>query len=204
MTWTVSFSFAIGWSPVCRSMIARRRAASATGPSTKVPSLSGPRCTSFALMRASTLESAGPLAETIPQIPHTPVSLVVALEDAPQRLHQDPERGRDERPQVERHRAVGDPLEVVRELLGHRGLVAAPDLCEAGQAGTHDETLPVGWQLGRELLEEARANRARADEAHVAAEHVPELREFVELGRAQPPAEAGGVRGRRPGGGARP
>ena len=40
-----------------------------------------------------------------------------------------------------------------------------------------------------ELLEEARPDRPRPDEAHVAAEDVPELRDLVELGRAQPAAE---------------
>jgi hypothetical protein len=77
----------------------------------------------------------------------------------------------------------------VRELLRHRGLVAPSDLCEAREPGSNDESLPVRRQLLRELLEEARANRARADEAHVAHEHVPELRDLVELRRAQPPPQ---------------
>ena len=42
----------------------------------------------------------------------------------------------------------------------------------------------------RELFEEHRADRSRADEAHVAAEHVEELRELVELRRLQPLADA--------------
>src|SRR6186997_1807613 len=126
-------------------------------------------------MRASRSGSAGPLAETIPQIPHIAPSLVGALEDAPQRLAGDAEGGRAERAQVERHGAVGDPLEVVRELLGHRGLVAAPHLREAGQARAHDEPLPVSRQLARELFEEAGTDRARPDEAHVAPQYVPEL-----------------------------
>ena len=97
-----------------------------------------------------------------------------------------PEAGRDERPQVQRHRTVGDPLEVVRELLGHRGLVAAPHLREAGQPGPHHEPLPVGGQLVRELGEEPRPDRPRPDERHLAAQHVPELRDLVELRRLQP------------------
>src|SRR5512133_234106 len=152
----VPSSLAIGWSPVSRSMIASLRAASATSPSAKIPSLSGPRCTSFALMRASRSGSAGPFAETIPQIPHTRRSLVASSDQALQRLADDPNHRRGEGAEVERDGAVGDPLEVVGELLGHRGLVAAAYLGEAGQAGAHNEALPVRRDLGRELLEEPR------------------------------------------------
>ena len=101
--------------------------------------------------------------------------------------------GLDERAQVEPHRAVGDPLEVVRELLGHRGLVAAAHLREAGQPGPDDEPLPVAGQVGRELGEEDRPDRPRPDEAHVAAQHVEELRDLVELRRPQPAAEPRGL-----------
>src|SRR5947208_190533 len=52
-------------------MIARRRAASATGPSVIAPSASSPRWTSVALIRARRSGSAGPVEEAIPQIPHT-------------------------------------------------------------------------------------------------------------------------------------
>src|SRR5438067_6051011 len=52
-------------------MIARRRAASPTGPSVIAPSASGPRWTSVALIRARRSGSAGPVEEAIPQIPHT-------------------------------------------------------------------------------------------------------------------------------------
>jgi hypothetical protein len=74
----------------------------------------------------------------------------------------------------------------VRELLRHRRLVAAAHLREARQTGTDDEPLPVRRQLERQLLEEARPDRARADEGHVAAQDVPELRQLVELRPLQP------------------
>src|SRR6266487_2730687 len=157
-------------------MIASRRAATATGPSANEPSLSGPRWTSVALMRASRSGSAGPFREAIPQIPHTRVSLVAVPEEAPYGLEHDADRGGEERAEVERYRAVGDPLEVVGELLRHRRLVASPYLGEAGQTGADDEPLPVCGQLRGELLEEAGPDRAWADEAHLAAEDVPELR----------------------------
>src|ERR687887_2287611 len=66
----VPSSFAIGWSPVSRSMIERRRAASATDPSTISPNESGPRWTRVALMRATRPGSTAPRADAIPQIPH--------------------------------------------------------------------------------------------------------------------------------------
>ena len=44
----------------------------------------------------------------------------------------------------------------MRELLGHRGLVAAPHLSEARQSRPDDEALPVRGQLPRELLEAER------------------------------------------------
>src|SRR3954454_17651020 len=97
--------------------------------------------------------------------------------------------GRRERAEVETNGPVGDPLEVVRELLRHRRLVAAPDLREACEPRRHDEPLPVRRQVGCELLEEAGSDRPRPDEAHVAAEDVPELWDLVELRRAQPSAE---------------
>ena len=54
-----------------------------------------------------------------------------------------------------------------------------------GDPGPHDEPLPVGRDLVAQLLEEGRPDRARADEAHVAAQDVPELRQLVELGAPQ-------------------
>src|SRR5919206_3309772 len=140
-------------------------------------------------MRARRSWSAEPPAATIPQIPHMAPSLVVALDHAPRRLADHARSRRGERAEVERDRAVGDPLQVVGQLLRHRGLVAAAHLGEAGQARADDEALPVRWQLRRELLEEARPDRARPDEAHVAAEDVPELWQLVELRRAEPAAE---------------
>src|SRR3954454_8196444 len=62
-------------------MIASRRAARPTGPSTNEPSESGPRWTSVALIRASASGSA-PRAEAIPQMPHTgshPISRLLLL-----------------------------------------------------------------------------------------------------------------------------
>ena len=112
-------------------------------------------------------------------------------------LSERPERPRQHEPrrlgddlEVEPQRAVGDVLEVVRELLGPRHLARQAQLGEAGDPGRHDQALPVGGDLRRELLEEQRPDRARADDAHLAAQHVPELRQLVELGGAQDPPDA--------------
>ena len=63
-------SFAIGWSPVSRSMIESRRAARPTGPSTWRPLESGPRWTSVALIASSRRGSTPLRATRSPQIPH--------------------------------------------------------------------------------------------------------------------------------------
>src|SRR5262249_61069229 len=86
-------------------------------------------------------------------------------------------------------RAAGDPLEIVRQLPRHRRLVAGASLREAGQPRADDEPLPVRRQLGGELFEEPRTDRPRADEAHLADEHVPKLRDLVELCRTKPTAD---------------
>jgi hypothetical protein len=105
-------------------------------------------------------------------------------------LLEHPYGGCEEGAQVETDRPVGDPFEVVRQLLGHRRFVAAAHLREAGQARTDDEPLPVRRQLEGELLEEPRANRPWPDERHVAVQDVPELRQLVELRRLQPASHA--------------
>src|SRR5215210_9330523 len=110
-------SLAIGWSPPSRSMIASRRAASPASPATASPPLSGPRCTSVALIAARASRSAArPSVRTMPQMPHTSVlrGLEGPREHEPGRLGDDLE--------VEPQRAVGDVLEVVGELLGPRHL----------------------------------------------------------------------------------
>ena len=55
--------------------------------------------------------------------------------------------------------------------------------------GLDDQPLPVLRDLLAELLEEGGPDRARADDAHVAAQHVPELRQLVEVREAQDAAE---------------
>src|SRR5439155_7100567 len=100
--------------------------------------------------------------------------------------------------EVERERAVGDVLEVVCELLLPGRLAGDARLREAGQAGTDDQALPVLRDRPRQLFEKGRPDRPRADEAHVAAEDVPQLRQLVELRGSQPAPEPGHLRLRSP------
>src|SRR3954453_9849991 len=53
-------------------MIESRRAARPIGPSTCIPSESGPRCTSVALIAASRSGSTARPVEAVPQMPHMP------------------------------------------------------------------------------------------------------------------------------------
>src|SRR4029079_6065225 len=96
---------------------------------------------------------------------------------------------RDDDAQVEAHGAVGDVLEVVRELFRPGLLAAHARLRKACEAGPDDEPLPVLGNLLGELLEEGRADRPRPDDRHVAAEDGPALRYLLELRRAEPAPE---------------
>jgi len=67
-----------------------------------------------------------------------------------------------------------------------RDLAAAVDLPQARDAGDDVEALAV---LERVLLHLLRHGRARTDEAHVADEDVPQLRQLVDAGAADEPAD---------------
>src|SRR3954454_15048374 len=164
-------------------MIASRRAASATGPSTACPAESGPRWRSAALIAARPSGAARP---AMPQIPHMTTEGPL---DAPLAGGHEHERLREDR-EVQADPAVGDVLEVVHELLGPCHLAREPQLGQSRDAGAHDEALPVGRDLQAQRLEERRPDRTRAGEAHGAAHDVVELRELVELERAQDTAYA--------------
>src|SRR5665647_1546139 len=88
---------------------------------------------------------------------------------------------------VQRERAVVDVPDVHLEALVPRDGVTPVDLRPSGDAGPDlvpSRLLPI---VAVEVL---RQEGARTDDAHVALEHVDELREFVERGRAQQLAEA--------------
>ena len=98
--------------------------------------------------------------------------------------------GLDHDDEVLEQAVVLDVHEVVDELVVGRGVVLGEDLGEAGDAGLDVVAVGVlGVSLG-ELLDEVRALGARPDEAHVAVEDVPDLRQLVEAGGADEGADA--------------
>src|SRR5581483_12491340 len=64
--------------------------------------------------------------------------------------------------------------------------VPSAHLREAGDAGLH---LVATRLLGRVAAEILRQQRPRADEGHVAAQHVPELRQLVEARGTEEPSQ---------------
>ena len=95
---------------------------------------------------------------------------------------------------VERERAVLDVVDVELDPLRPRQRGAAVDLRPAGQAGP-DRQPPA---LALAVLGDLRGHgRARADQRHLAAQHVPEVRQLVERGAPQQRADARDARRRR-------
>src|ERR1039458_1026454 len=105
-----------------------------------------------------------------------------SLSSAGAEAGQDDGDGAGEDFQVEPERPVVDVLEIELHPLVEADLVASADLPDTGQTRFHGEAaavprivvLPLGWD-----------GRPGADEAHVADENIPELRELVDAGAAQ-------------------
>ena len=93
---------------------------------------------------------------------------------------------RDEDPQVEPQRGVLDVPEVELDPLVPRQRGAAVDLRPAGDPGQRVEPAPLALVVAVDL---DLHGRARADERHLAAQHVDEVRHLVERRAAQPRAE---------------
>src|SRR6185436_17220709 len=91
-----------------------------------------------------------------------------------------------EDPQVEPDGAVIDIPDVEAQALFPGLRVAAVDLRPAGDAGPHFVPARLLGRIEREIF---RQERPRADEAHVAAQHIPELRQLVKAVAAQRAAE---------------
>src|SRR5436305_11460658 len=89
--------------------------------------------------------------------------------------------------EIERDRPVLDVIEVVLDALLERRVAApAVDLRPSSDAGLDLVAQHVLRDAVLELLDEERPLRTRADDRHVAAEDVPELRQLVEVESAQP------------------
>src|SRR5688572_19089978 len=92
--------------------------------------------------------------------------------------------------EVEGHRPVLNVIQVVLDTLFERGVAApAVDLGPAGDSGLHLVAQHVLRDAVLELLDEERPFRPRADDRHIAAEDVEELRQFVEIEPSQPASD---------------
>src|SRR3954466_4941375 len=98
--------------------------------------------------------------------------------------------GQEEDLEVEQIGPVTDVIEVAKDALVERGVSApAVDLRPASDARLHAMAKHVVRDLVAELVDEYRTLRARPHQRHVPGEHVPELRELIEAGRAQQRAD---------------
>ena len=91
-------------------------------------------------------------------------------------------------------RAVLDVVEVVAQLPGGaevRARVAAAQLGPAGDARPQQMAPGVVRVLALQLGDHLGPLGPRADQRHVAADHVPQLRQLVDVGPAQEPADLG-------------
>src|SRR5579862_8960989 len=113
-------------------------------------------------------------------LPATRLALVRPPEERARRAQQDL--------QVEQRRAVLDVPEVELDPLRPAETRAAVHLRPAGDAGLDVEPVPLTIVVLLDLVAE---RRARADQRHVAADDVPELRQLVER---KPPEQAAGRR----------
>src|SRR5438309_8073541 len=78
-----------------------------------------------------------------------------------------------------------DVEQVVAQLHLSLDRVAAVDLGPAGDPGRHLMPLPVARDLDLVAADEAGPLRARADETHLTAQHVHQLRQLVQTDRAE-------------------
>ena len=108
------------------------------------------------------------------------------LAGTPPRYHFDNRERHDL--QVGGHAAFGDVLEITSDHAIEVGVVAIRHLPPAGDAGLDGQALQVVLGVLRDLI---RQRRPRADDGHLAQEHVRELRELVDGVLADEPADLG-------------
>ena len=114
----------------------------------------------------------------------------------PPASERDPE-GQGDQPRVEPEGLPGDVKPVVPELVAPRDVAGRVDLADTRQAGADPLALGVPRDLleplvlaGSRDLDLSRPQGPRADEAHVAHEDVPELRQLVHGRRPHQTADA--------------
>src|SRR5688572_24841263 len=110
-------------------------------------------------------------------------------------LEQTTDDGETHESQIKRDRLVFDVVQVVLDSLLERGVTApAVHLRPPGDAGLHLVAQHVLRDAVPELLHEEGTFRARADDRHFSLEHVPELRQLVEVEAPQPASDRRGAR----------
>src|SRR3954463_9257133 len=102
--------------------------------------------------------------------------------------------GAQNNPALERKIPVLEVLDVAAHPLldvgtGARFATETADLCQPGDAWLYECPHVIVRHQLRELIVMFDEMRARADDAHLAAQHVPELRDFVEAQFTEPFAE---------------
>src|SRR5215213_11978729 len=83
-------------------------------------------------------------------------------------------------------------IEVVAELLGRAAdvrCITVADLRPARNTGLDEVPASPKRNVGSQLLDEFRTFGTRADDAHVALKHVPQLRQLVQAHLAKDPAD---------------
>ena len=84
----------------------------------------------------------------------------------------------EENLEIHPQRHVFDVKKVILQLFPdvvNAFVVLVLHLCPTGNPGSHFQSSPVEWDFFRELLDEKRAFRPRADETHITAKNVPPL-----------------------------
>src|SRR5690242_3144838 len=99
----------------------------------------------------------------------------------------------EENQQIEEWRVIFGVIEIVFELLPRildRRAIGIVDLRPAGNPRLHHVALGIIRQLLLEIVDELRALRTWADEAHLAFEDAPGLRQFIDAELADDAADA--------------
>src|SRR3989344_6446429 len=107
-------------------------------------------------------------------------------------VHEERLDGLDDDGKVKDKRAILHVVYVIRQLFYNIGcglVFLMIDLCPTGYAGLDDETDGVVRDLGDQFLNDLGSFRPRADERQIAANDVPELRQFIQVGRAEEAAD---------------
>src|SRR6185436_16619859 len=104
---------------------------------------------------------------------------------------------------IQRQRPIADIVNIVAKSLFEAGVAPpAVDLRVAGNAGPDGMAEIVAAMFFAELSGKFRTLGAGTDEAHVAAQHIPELRQFVKAGAPEKISDSSAARiiGNRPDG----